>query len=124
MVASVIAACGAPVLPCGSCCDPDCCEALGCSCAGRGTIGTTRSAANTQVASRIVIGRHIAGQIVVGQALRLLVAAVPVGGVQPTRVRNENALRTRLRSFGVAGSESGYSLTDRSRSAFAVTETE
>ena len=46
-----------------------------------------------------------AGRIVVGQALRLLVAAVPVGGVLPTRVRNENALRTRLRSFGVAGSE-------------------
>src|SRR5215831_5508909 len=104
MVASVIAACGAPVLAWGSCCDWDCCGALGWSWAGTGKAGAS-SAINTPVANRIVIEKQIAGRMVVGQALRLPVAAA-LRAVQRTCVCNGNALRTRLRSFGVPGSES------------------
>ena len=59
IVASAIAACGAPVPDCGSCCDWDCCGALGWSCAESRTTGRTRSPTNAQVASRVVMNRSI-----------------------------------------------------------------
>src|SRR5438094_1649749 len=55
MVASVIAAWGAPVLVCGSCCDCDCCGALGCSCARSGKAVASSTAVNTRVARGVVI---------------------------------------------------------------------
>ena len=66
-------------------------------------------------ASRVVIGKQIAGRMVVGQALRLLVAAALRAAFQRTRVQ-QSKMRFAQRS--------GYSLTDRNRSAFAITETE
>jgi hypothetical protein len=59
IVASAIAAFGAPVPDCGSCCDWDCCGALGWSCAESRTTGRTRSPTNAQVASRVVMNRSI-----------------------------------------------------------------
>src|SRR6476659_2642451 len=78
IVASVIAARGAPPPVCGSCCDWDCCGALGCSWAESRTTGARRSATNTEIASLVVIRLDVevccpqtAGRIVGGQALRL-----------------------------------------------------
>src|SRR6478609_11399846 len=55
IVASVIAARGAPPPVCGSCCDWDCCGPLGWSWAESRTTGARRSATNTEIASRVVI---------------------------------------------------------------------
>ena len=69
---------------------------------------------NTLVANRVVIGKQIAGRTVAGQARRLLVAAALRAGF------NARVLATEMRF----AQRSGYSLTDRNRSAFAITETE
>ena len=66
-------------------------------------------------ASRVVIGKQIAGRTVVGQAPRLLVAAALRAALGRTG-RSDRKTRFAQRSR--------YSLTDRSRSAFAITETE
>ena len=67
------------------------------------------------MASRVVIGKQIAGRMVAGQALRLPVAAALRAAFERT-VYEQSNMRFAQRS--------GYSLTDRSRSAFAITETE
>ena len=69
---------------------------------------------NTRLASRVVIGKQIAGRTVVGQALRLLVAAAVRAAFGAPGERSKTRFAQR----------SGYSLTDRSRNAFAITETE
>ena len=69
---------------------------------------------NTPAANRVAIGKQIAGRTVVGQARRLLVAAARWAGF------NTRVLATEMRF----AQRSGYSLTDRNRSAFAITETE
>src|SRR5205823_11456089 len=61
IVASVIAARGAPAPLCGSCCDCDCCGALGCSWARTGKAGARSSAINTLAASRVVIRLDVEG---------------------------------------------------------------
>src|SRR5439155_18337007 len=59
IVASVIAARGAPAPLCGSCCDCDCCGALGWTWARTDTTGARRSPTNTEVASLLVIGLDV-----------------------------------------------------------------
>ena len=70
---------------------------------------------NTLAANRVAIGKQIAGRTVVGQARRLLVAAALRAAFGRNREERSN---TRV------AQRSGYSLTDRNRSAFAITETE
>jgi hypothetical protein len=115
MLDCIIADCEAPFVVCGSCCDWDCCGALGWSCAASGKASASNNPINTAVANRVAIGKQIAGRTAVGQARRLLVAAA----LRTAFGRNrEERANTR------AAQRSGYSLTDRSRSAFAITETE
>ena len=54
IVASVIAAWGAPVLGCGACCD--CCGALGCSCAKSITPGVRNSETDIVAIARVIMG--------------------------------------------------------------------
>src|ERR1043166_6093041 len=92
IVASVIAACGAPVFACGSWDDWDCCGALGWSWARSDTTGARRSPTNIEIANRVVIRKQPAGRMVAGQPRTL--SGLP------------------------------YKSIRRSRSAFAITETE
>src|SRR6266550_7657082 len=55
ILACITAACGAPVLVCGSCCDCDCCGARGCSWARSGKAVASSTAVNTRVARGVVI---------------------------------------------------------------------
>src|SRR5215469_7290721 len=104
MVASVMAACGAPRADCGSCCDPDCCGARGWSWAETDTTDARRIESNARTTARVfIVGifkfdhPQIAGRIVVGQARRLLVAAALWAAFNSMRGVVENALRVAKR---------------------------
>src|SRR6476620_6752229 len=122
IVASVIAARGAPPPVCGSCCDWDCCGALGCSWAESRTTGARRSATNTEIASLLVIRLDVEVCYCTNcrtnrwrASTSLACSRRPTGGVCAHREERPN-MRFAQRS--------GYSLTVRSRSAFAITVTE
>src|SRR5205823_3522887 len=61
IVASVIAAWGAPVLVCGTCCDCDCCGALGWSCAKSVTPGIRNSGTDIVAMARVIMGVNVDG---------------------------------------------------------------
>ena len=71
MVASVIAAWGAPVLVCGTCCDCDCCGALGWSCAKSVTPGIRNSGTDIVAMARVIMGVNVDGCCGSGQLTAL-----------------------------------------------------